>query len=452
MNSLLNRLFGFREPVDRRFFFLVGISLMIGKYIVDAIAIYTVTGIFWTPLDYLVPLIETRADKINAFPLWFSIALVVWTLPFIWIGVSMTFRRAINAGKSPWYVLGFFVPILNYLLMLWLSILPTNIKQSLREEKKSELAGDRFRSALYGVVISLAIGIIAITLTVFVIESYGLSIFALVPFILGLVSTYVFNASHKHGFGESVLVAFTSLFLLGGALILFALEGVICVALAIPFAVPIVLLGAILGHAIARRSSFSWLGGLSCLILFPVFWGAETISQEPPTFEITTTMEITAPPAEVWRHVVVFEDIEQQPAWYFQLGIAYPTRARIQGNGVGAIRYCEFSTGAFVEPITVWEKPHRLAFDVQKQPASLQELSFYQNVHAPHIYDFFRSTRGEFRLVPIGEGNTRLEGTTWYELEIYPHFYWRPISEWLVHKIHRRVLSQIAKEAERGAL
>lgn len=31
----------------------------------------------------------------------------------------------------------------------------------------------------------------------------------------------------------------------------------------------------------------------------------------------------------------------------------------------GAIRYCEFSTGVFVEPITVrWEESSRLSFDV----------------------------------------------------------------------------------------
>ena len=43
-------------------------------------------------------------------------------------------------------------------------------------------------------------------------------------------------------------------------------------------------------------------------------------------------------------------------------------KARIEGEGVGAIRYCSFSTGDFVEPITAWEKPHRLAFDVVKNP------------------------------------------------------------------------------------
>jgi hypothetical protein len=43
------------------------------------------------------------------------------------------------------------------------------------------------------------------------------------------------------------------------------------------------------------------------------------------------------------------------PVWIYGLGVAYPLRARIEGEGVGAVRHCEFTTGAFVEPITAWE-------------------------------------------------------------------------------------------------
>ena len=50
--------------------------------------------------------------------------LVLWTLPFVWIGVSMSVRRAARAGLSPWLGLGFLLPFLNYLFMIGLAILP----------------------------------------------------------------------------------------------------------------------------------------------------------------------------------------------------------------------------------------------------------------------------------------------------------------------------------------
>jgi len=126
-------------------------------------------------------------------------------------------------------------------------------------------------------------------------------------------------------------------------------------------------------------------------------------------------------------------------------------RAVITGAGVGAVRHCEFSTGAFVEPITVWDAPHRLSFGVTSQPPALRELSPYRHVYAPHVKGFFKAQRGEFRLVPLAGGRTRLEGSTWYTLQLYPQGYWRPIAEWLLTRIHERVLQQVKTESESAA-
>jgi hypothetical protein len=107
--------------------------------------------------------------------------------------------------------------------------------------------------------------------------------------------------------------------------------------------------------------------------------------------------------------VVAFPDIEAPPAWYFRWGIAAPERARIEGHGVGAIRHCEFTTGSFVEPITVWDEPRLLAFDVVDDPPPMTELSIYAHIDAPHVDGFFRSRKGQFRLEPLPNGGTLLE-------------------------------------------
>jgi len=98
-------------------------------------------------------------------------------------------------------------------------------------------------------------------------------------------------------------------------------------------------------------------------------------------------------------------------------------RAWLGGRGVGAVRHCEFSTGPFVEPITRWEPGKRLSFDVASQPPPMQEWSPFKNVHPPHLDASLRSRRGEFRLIPLPGGRTRLEGSTWYELSIEPRVY-----------------------------
>ena len=116
---------------------------------------------------------------------------------------------------------------------------------------------------------------------------------------------------------------------------------------------------------------------------------------------------------------------------------------------MGAIRHCEFTTGDFVEPITVWDAPRRLAFDVVSQPDPMTELSFWRHVHPPHLAEqSLMSRRGEFRLVDLGGGRTRLEGRTWYTFAMHPQAYWTLWSDLAIHKIHRRVLEHVKRLSE----
>ena len=78
----------------------------------------------------------------------------------------------------------------------------------------------------------------------------------------------------------------------------------------------------------------------------------------------------------------------------------------------------------------------------------MREWSPYGDLHPPHLVGTMRSRRGEFRLIELPGGRTRLEGSTWYELDMGPQGYWSVWSDFLVHRIHRRVLRHIQAEAE----
>jgi hypothetical protein len=163
---------------------------------------------------------------------------------------------------------------------------------------------------------------------------------------------------------------------------------------------------------------------------------------------VVSSIDVAASPQDVWAHVVDFPPIASPEPWLFRLGIAGPKGARIDGRGVGAVRHCDFTTGSFVEPITVWDEPRRLAFDVTEQPEPMFELSPYRDLHPPHLDGAFRSTRGEFVLEPLEDGGTRLVGRTWYKLELAPHAYWTLWTDGIVHRIHARVLEHIKGLAE----
>lgn len=82
--------------------------------------------------------------------------------------------------------------------------------------------------------------------------------------------------------------------------------------------------------------------------------------------------------------------------------------------------------------------------------SELPELSPYAGLRPRHLHGFFRSVRGEFRLIPLPGGGTRLKGRTWYTVNIHPAGYWRWICDRILHAIHRRVLQHIRRQVEAG--
>ena len=163
-----------------------------------------------------------------------------------------------------------------------------------------------------------------------------------------------------------------------------------------------------------------------------------------------TSVEIAAPPTIVWKQVVTFSEIPEPTELLFRTGIAYPIRARIDGHGPGAVRTCEFSTGPFVEPIRVWDEPRLLSFDVTRNPAPMNEWSPYGAIDTPHLHGYLVSEHGQFLLTPLPNGHTLLEGTTWYRHGLEPAGYWRYWSDYVIHRIHLRVLTHIKKLAEKN--
>jgi hypothetical protein len=163
---------------------------------------------------------------------------------------------------------------------------------------------------------------------------------------------------------------------------------------------------------------------------------------------VVTVVEIAAPPEVVWRHVVAFPDLPPPSEPLFRAGVAAPMRARIEGTGVGAVRYCDFTTGSFVEPITVWQVGRVLAFDITAQAPPMREFSPYGAVNPPHLDGYFRATHGEFRLSPLPGGRTRLEGRTTYTVDMFPQVYWTLPAGSIITAIHGRVLRHIKTLAE----
>lgn len=440
-------LFGMQNRVSRKPYLLWGLALIIFKFAGEAAFYFVATNKFLDFFGFLSPLLTNRYPDFATLPDWLGPLVILWSLPFIWVGVGMSIRRAVDANLSPWAGILFLFPGLNYVLILCLCIIPTSKADQWQIQARNQDA-KKLRSPL---LITIALALCGTSLIWFntnFINTYGASLFVGIPLTLGLVLGYFLNSNNTKGFKTTAGYITLAILLTHLLLLLFALEGFICLAMSFPLSLALALIGSVFGAAIAKYGKQNSVSPCLLLLVLPLLPIAEKKLSNPHPDFVLSSIVINASPNQVWRNVVKFPDLPKPEEWLFRIGVAHPIRARIEGQGVGAIRRCEFSTGDFVEPITVWDEPNHLAFDVKYQPQPMQELSPYDHVDAPHLDGYFRSMKGEFRLTSLPEGKTLLEGRTWYEMDIHPGWYWQIYGRWFIHIIHMRVLNHIKNISE----
>lgn len=458
--------FGLAGRVTRQAYVLSGVGLMLFKYVVEAAVVYQVSGLAYSPLDFVNPLMSVREQYGQAMSPFVAMLWITWSLVFLWIAVSMSMRRALDAGKSPWHGFWMLVPLVNLFAMFVLSCLPSRpqpeapspppfepqpggplhaIEPPRQKRDEAALVIATIGGVAAGVCYAIAI-IVGMT-TIF--HDYGYALFFGTPFFTGVMTGYLLNRRVDHTVLMSASLATAAVIFTGVGLLLFAFEGVICLVMAAPLMLPLGAAGGVFGKFIADLGGKQERKVFGAFVLLPLLGVAESQVAPQHEFVVTSSIDIAAPPETVWRNVIVFPEIDDEQEWFFQLGIAAPIGAEIKGTGVGAIRECIFTTGRFVEPITLWQNNARLAFDVAEQPDPMTELSPFRHVHPPHLDGSFRATRGEFELLPLDAGRTRLVGRTWYTLDIRPLDYWTIWTDGLIHRIHLRVLRHIQKLAEK---
>jgi hypothetical protein len=318
----------------------------------------------------------------------------------------------------------------------------------------SDVPKDRLQRLLnqprFAVVVPAVIGLGLATFIVLMMKNYGWCLFLGLPWLVSFLSAFCFSFRREVMFWTAYGKAVQSTLLLGAGIMLLAMDGAICLLMAFPLTLMIALVGTALGITVGRICQGPRGTAVPVLLVFalPGMTVVERAERPPPELRrVTSRVEITASANRVWPVVIAFPKIAEPPSLIFRCGIAYPTEARIDGTGPGAVRYCVFSTGSFVEPITTWEEPTRLAFNVSSCPPPMKELSFYEYVDAPHLHGFMISERGQFRLIEH-DGQVTLEGTTWYHHDLAPAWYWGPMSDAIIHAIHKRVLGHIKRTVE----
>ena len=158
---------------------------------------------------------------------------------------------------------------------------------------------------------------------------------------------------------------------------------------------------------------------------------------------------VDAPPDTVWNQVVSFADLPPPTEWELRRRRSSaarahrrPRRGRDPALRVLDRRLCRTDH-------RVGSTASVLAFDVSEQPPGLRELSPTTTSMRP-TSPVTCSKRGEFRLRALPNGRTHLEGSTFYELDVFPGWDRLPFADAIIGRIHQRVLRHIKGLAGSG--
>jgi uncharacterized membrane protein YhaH (DUF805 family) len=447
-------LWSWQGRVGRTRYVATGLILFFVKHNLDRI-LAAFAGYPWSPVNYWVFMAPDGVTSLKPEDATFYVILLIFAIPFMWIGTVLTLRRLRDAGLPLWLVMLFYVPFLNVIFFAVLAAMPSR-QPGVEASKLGSRFGrfipqSEFGSAAMGIAVTALLAVIEIVISTTGLGKYGWGLFVGIPFFLGLNSTMIYGYHYPRSIGKCVLVSLLSVGLVGLALVGFAIEGVICLAMALPLAIPLALFGGLIGYVLQKRvyaTNTLRVASVVCLLMPGLILVEYSLGETPPLYEVKTSVVIKSDLQTVWTHVVTFSELPPPTEAMFKTGIAYPIRAEMHGHGVGAERHCVFSTGAFVEPITVWDEPRLLAFGVSGQPPAMEEMSIYRNLHPPHLNNYFVAKRGQFELKPLPDGTTLLEGTTWYQNRYWPAPYWHLWSDHVIETIHNRVLLHIKTLAE----
>jgi uncharacterized membrane protein YhaH (DUF805 family) len=419
----------------------------------------------YSVLFYVSPIDAPLLHPDASLPYWRTLALT--TTPFVAIGIALTVRRLRDAAMSPWFALLFFVPFANLLFFATMALAPSRTEPApkpMPAQAPYRAPGlplgipvppllpkyPKLTAAAFGMVVGLG----GYAFSVEGLRHYGLALAVGLPTIAGFTTGVSYARLAPDGrMRDALTAAAISITLMMAATIAFAIEGLGCFFMFFPLLALPGFFGAFVGfgagQALPPRHADATLG--ASMLSFFALLGAERMSPlEPLAPEpVVSTIEIDAPPGRVWPLLPAMAELPPPEEWIFRrAGIAYPLRAAMIGQGVGATRVCDFTTGTVKETIDRWEPARALGFTIDAQPDPMRELTLYEGIRQPHLDGAVRNVRGELLLEPLSDGRSRVTAKSWYRVSLAPEPYWRAWSDVAIRAIHRRVLTAVKGRAE----
>src|SRR3954447_26038000 len=163
-----------------------------------------------------------------------------------------------------------------------------------------EAGQTRTFQVVVGTLSGIAIILFAVAISALVFHAYGWGLFVLTPLVVGFTTGYLVNRRELRTMNTTSGLVLGAAALGCFALILFALEGLICLILASPLAALLAVGGGALGRRAARLGKDP-TGPLYCVALLPLMFAADAIAPPDALMLTAESIVIDAPTSRVWQ-------------------------------------------------------------------------------------------------------------------------------------------------------
>jgi hypothetical protein len=379
------------------------------------------------------------------------------------LGTFLSGARLRDAGVSPRWALLFLVPGVRPLLGMILMVIPTRESTPAETDDSTTSSSVPGRHRIrrwmpqshWGCALSCSaaaavLGVGLVQVNTEILGTYGWTLFLATPYLLGFLATWMYSLQRPLKKGEALQIS--SLTVMASGLLLFglAIEGVVCLIMAAPIALALAALGAATAAALVKAVQRRSEPRVLCLAIatIPMLCLIERgRPAPPPVYTFSTEVFIAAPARRIWPRIVDVAGLPLDQNFWSRINLATFQRAWTEGQGLGAVRVCEFDTGVAREIVTEWEPPYRLGLKVETTPTPMQEWTFYRHIHPPHLEGYYQVNRAAFELTPV-DGGTLVRGTTEFQHGLWPADYWAWWCRPVIHGLQRRVLNAVKDRTE----
>ena len=284
----------------------------------------------------------------------------------------------------------------------------------------------------YSWILTASILLIGFLMMQFELVDYGYTFFMIFPLFLGFSIGLLFK--------KGIHILYLTLGLVAGccALILFGIEGFVCVLMLLPIFLGFITIGYFVGKRLRfktdKKSTKAFVSLLPLLVLLSIGNLELVIDLEPEIIEIETSVTLPYAPELLFDGVKSMKKLDGEQPFLMKLGLPTPIRCELEANEVGALRHCIFENGEITAQLTQYEKGEVLEMDVVDY--TLTGRHWFKFIDAKYLFE------------RVNDQNTTITRISSYKSTLKPRWYWQPLEKIGIAQEHTFVLNSLKKNIE----